>query len=388
MCKNAQIFSLLVLLVLFMAACGQIDEIAGQVSQWGSDGNLVGIIFKNGVECLGEEAQPLPSDVIYVSPEGDDTQPGTRDLPLGTLSTALCNLRPGQTLEIFPGEYHESVILGAFGDSSKPIIIRAHTEGASHPILDGESTRTMGMALVESTNIIIQGLEFRNYTDEGLLILDGSGISILNNSFTANGRASIDPDHDGEGFGVNVLGAENILVEGNLVMDNGPNQARREAYTLGTGINTFGNHNVIIRDNTVYNTIGGGILIEDSFDVLVENNRIERNELDANGGYWDGGIWVDGGHNITLRNNQIADNHGPGIVLSDEDVQYPGESFGYIVEENVLSGNIVGISIWNWGQCPIEDEKIIRLNDNRFSGNEEGDTWCVEWECGEGQPCN
>ena len=366
---------MLLLVMVFTPACN-------------GDGGLVGIHFKNGAECLGEEAQPLPGEVIFVSPEGDDNNPGTIDAPLGTLAMAMCNLRPGQILEILPGEYRESVILGEFGDSNNPIIIRAHTDGVSRPILEGESKRTMGIALVESENIIIEGLEFRNYTDEGLLVLLGSDITIRDNKFFANGRASTDPDHDGEGFGVNVLGAQNILIEGNESAENGPNQERWEDFTLGTGINTYGNTRVIIRGNYVHETVGGGILVEDSVDILVENNRIENNELDANGDYWDGGIWVDGGHTITLRGNQIANNRGPGIVLSDEDVQYPGESYGYAVENNMLSDNMVGISIWNWGQCPVLDENIIRLKDNQFEGNTEGEFWCEAWECGEGQPCD
>lgn len=351
-----------------------------------SDGNLVGIIFRNGVECLGEEAQPMPGDVVYVSIEGDDTNPGTETAPLGTLAFALCNLEPGQTLQVMPGIYKESVIMGAFGGSSAPIVIRAHPGGDNKPVLDGESIRTMGIALVESTNIIVKGLEFKNYTDEGLLILEGSDFIIRDNKFSANGRASINPDNDEEGYGVNVLGASNVLIEGNESVDNGPNQERWENFALGTGINTYGNHEVIIRDNYIHGTTGGGILVEDSFHVLVENNRIEENQLDANGDYWDGGIWVDGGQNIRLRGNTIRNHNGPGIVLSDEDVQYPGASYGYVLENNQISNNLVGIWMWNWGICPVE-ENIIKLMNNQLEDNDEGETWCTDWECGEGKAC-
>jgi parallel beta-helix repeat protein len=371
-------------ILLFLSACSTTNGVANLWVR--SDGNLVGIIFKNGVECLGEDAQPLPDRFIYVSPEGDDSNPGTETAPLGTLAFALCNLEPGQTLNVMTGTYKESIIMGAFGNSTLPIVIRAHPNGDSLPVLDGESSRTMGIALVESTNITIQGLEFKNYTDEGLLILEGSDFTIRNNLFRANGRASIDPDHDDEGFGVNVLGARNVLIEGNESVNNGPNQERWENFALGTGINTYENRDVIIRDNFIHGTIGGGILVEDSFHVLVENNLIQNNQLDANADYWDGGIWVDGGQDITLRNNQIYDHNGPGIVLSDEDVQYPQASFGFVVENNLISGNLVGMFIWNWGQCPVE-ESIIRLSENQLESNHDGEYWCVEWECGEGQPC-
>ncbi|MBL7163433.1 MAG: right-handed parallel beta-helix repeat-containing protein [Anaerolineales bacterium] len=377
-------FSVMLIFPLLLAACDTANDVWASVSK--SDGNLVGIIFQNGVECLGEEAQPKEGDVLYVSFEGDDSNPGTETAPLGTLAYAICNLVPGQTLNIAPGVYQESIIMGAFGNSSAPIVIRANPGEDSRPVLEGESTRTIGIALVESTNIIVEGLEFSNYLDEGLLILEGSDFIIRDNKFTANGRASVDPDHDEEGFGVNVLGAKDVLIEGNEAADNGPNQERWENFALGTGINTYGNSNVIIRDNYIHGTTGGGILVEDSDNVLVENNRIEDNQLDANGDYWDGGIWVDGGRDITLRGNQITNNNGPGIVLSDEDVQYPGASHGYVVENNQISGNLVGISMWNWGMCPVE-ESIIQLKDNQLDGNDDGETWCVDWECGVGEPC-
>ncbi len=372
------------LLSFALFSCESVGEVWAQKVT--SDGDLVGIVFQNGVECLGEDAQPKQGDVLYLSSEGDDSNPGTDSAPLGTLAYALCNLVPGQTLNIAPGFYQESVIMGAFGDSRAPIVIRALLEGDERPVLEGESTRSIGIALVESTNIIVEGLELRNYLDEGLLILEGSDFIIRDNKFTANGRASVDPDLDEEGFGINVLGANEVLIEGNQASDNGPNQERWENYALGTGINTYGNRNVIIRDNYVHGTIGGGILVEDSENVLVENNRIEENQLDANGDYWDGGIWVDGGANITLQGNQISNHNGPGIVLSDEDVQYPEASYGYVVKNNKITRNLVGIWMWNWGMCPVE-ESIVSLQQNQLDGNDDGETWCTDWECGVGEAC-
>ncbi|NOY99297.1 MAG: hypothetical protein GXP40_08890 [Chloroflexi bacterium] len=350
-------------------------------------GGEIGIPFRNGVECLGEEAQPVPGDSVYVSPTGNDSHSGgTAAAPLGTLAYALCNLRPGQTLYVLPGRYRESVVMGIFGDQDMPITIRGVLEGGRRPVLDGESTRTMGIALVESTNIVVENLEFRGYTDEGLYILAGSNFTIRDNLFAANGRASIDPDADGEGFGVNVEGASQVLIENNEAARNGPNAERWQAFTLGTGINTFELRDSVVRGNYVHDTTGGGILVEDGTNVLVEDNRIENNELDANGDYWDGGIWVDGGQHITLRGNVITGNHGPGITMSDEEAGYPASSFGYIVEDNVISGNLVGVFVWNWGQCPAP-ENAVRFVDNQIEGNAEDDAWCEEWMCGVEQAC-
>lgn len=339
----------------------------------------VGILFRGGTECLGEDATPLPGDVVYVAPGGNDQNSGaTPDAPLRTLAYALCSVRPGQTVRILPGTYPESVVLGLFGNAQLPIRIQGVTDSGQRPVLDGGGIRTMGIALVESTNIVVENLEFQNFTDEGLLALAGSDIGIRNNRFHDNGRASIDPDFDGEGFGLMLAGTRRATIEDNAVYNNGPAEDRVRQAILGTGINTFELRDAVIRNNHSHDNTGGGILVEDSHNVLVEGNRIEGNELDAADDYWDGAIWVDGGTNVTVRQNTITDNHGPGLQISDEDLQFPKASFGYLVEGNSITDNLFGLYLWNFGRCPFPAPEILTLKDNRIENNSEKDIWCVE----------
>lgn len=356
---------------------------------FGEPDTLVGIEFQNGVECLGEEAQPVGGDDVYVSPAGDDTNAGTSvAAPFATLGYALCNLQPGQTLHVLPGIYKESVILGVFGTADAPIAIVGEPEGDRLPVLDGEGQRSYGIALVESVNVSVENLEFRNFNDAGLYVLTGADITIRNNRFMDNGRASIEPDSEGEGFGVNVDGTARVVIEGNEAAGNGPNEERVARYILGTGINTFELRDAVIRGNYSHDNIGGGILVEDSETVLVEDNRVADNELDANGDYWDGGIWVDGGRDVVLRANTIMGNHGPGIEISDEDVQYPAASVGYVLAANQVTDNLYGVYVWNFGQCPLPPEDALRLEGNTIEGNTDQDWLCDEWGCGEGQACD
>jgi parallel beta-helix repeat protein len=368
---------LLVEMMIFTSGCN------------GEGEGLVGILSHGGTECLGEEAQPIEGDTVYVSPDGDDGNLGnTPDAPFLTLSRALCNLRPGQTVHIMPGIYRESVILGGFGSGDAVMIIKGVTMGDQWPVLDGEGELTIGLALVECTNIVVESIEFRNYTDEGLFALLGSDLTIQSNRFIANGRASIDPDVEGEGFGVRIEGTIDVSIVNNEVAENGPSDERVKRGILGTGIDTYELREGMIRDNYVHDNIGGGILVENGDDVLVVDNWVDRNELDAGGEYWDGAIWVDGGHNITLRNNVITNNHGPGIQISDEDVQYPDASFGYVVEENRITGNLYGIYLWNFGVCPSPGSEIISFMENTTEGNIESDSWCEEWPCGSHKSCD
>ncbi len=375
------------LILAMMLTAGLAVGCESDSGSWINSGEI-GLPFRDGVECLGEEAQPRQGDVLFVSPEGDDAYPGdSRQRPLKTLASALCNLRPGQTLQILPGTYRESVIMGAFGRGDQPMINQGVDALDQKPVLDGENKRTMGIALVESTNIVVANLEFRNYTDEGLQILTGSEITIKDNLFIANGRASIDPDAEGEGFGVNVDGTQGVQIIGNEAMENGPAPDRVQRGILGTGINTYEIRDAIIRDNYSHNNIGGGLLVEDSVNVTVEANRIHQNELDAGGEYWDGGIWVDGGREVVVRDNIITDNHGPGLEVSDEDVQYPNASFGYVFERNEIRGNLFGIYLFNFGQCPFPNEDVAKFIDNIFEDNLRQTIVCEEWACGEGKVC-
>ncbi len=362
--RYPQILLLMVIIVL-IAGCN-------------SDGGLVGIPFKNGVECLGEEAQPIAAPIVYVFADAD------AGAPFPTAAQALCNVSPGQTVRIAAGTYPESVVMGLFGGDA-PIIIQGVPDAQGNlPVFDGEGRRSMGLALVESTNIVVENIEFRNYTDEGLYVLTGADITLRRNRFIENGRFSADPDIDGEGFGVRVEGTQNAVIEDNEAAGNGPAAKRVAQGTLGMGIDTYGLKNSVIRRNHTHHNIGGGILVEDSESVMVEANKIDHNRLDANGDYWDGGIWLDGGHSITLKNNIITENEGPGLQISNEDNQEP---YGYVVAGNIITGNYFGLYLWNFGTVDLPPENIVRFADNTIENNTRQDFRIVDWECPPSDPC-
>lgn len=97
---------------------------------------------------------PIGSDLpstFFVSPEGDDAAPGTREQPWQTLARATAALLPGQTLELLNGDYEVETTgllkldcAGAphRGKASAPITVRAanergavlHGDGAAVPL--------------------------------------------------------------------------------------------------------------------------------------------------------------------------------------------------------------------------------------------------------------
>ena len=218
-------------------------------------------------------------------------------------------------------------------------------------------------------HVTFEHLTLRDYTDIGLVVMLSDHITVNNVTVHDNGFA---PTIGWvEGYGMHLDESSNLRIENNDVYRNGPSP--RPFNTAGTSINGYGMRQSVIRNNRSYANNGGGILVEDLIDILVESNQITDNDLDVSADdWWDGGIWLDGGRDVTLRGNIIQNNLGPGIEVSDEDIQRPA---GYVLEGNVSTGNYFGIYIWNFGTTEFPPEDVMRLSGNDFSGNSRQDIW-------------
>lgn len=336
------------------------------------DGNEIeegGILWIN---CGGSN---VDTTTFFVSVNGNDQNNGLSNTSaFRTIAKALSSVRPGGKVKITEGTYSECIGIELCGSANSSITI----EGDSGlTILDGYNQKTMAFFCTACNNLIFSNLKIQNYTDIGLGVELSSNIEIENLEIYHNGTAVQLKEWELEGYGIHVETSQNVEIMNNIVYENGPDPQIIPAYMMGTGINTYGNTNVVIRNNKSYRNTGGGILVEDSFDVVVEDNDVYENDLDASiDGWWDGGLWLDGGGNVIVRNNNFHDNLGPGIEVSDEDKQSPK---GYILENNLSNNNYYGIFIWNFGTNDWPDSTIIKNINNDFSGNSVKDVWIVDW---------
>ena len=235
---------------------------------------------------------------LYVSPTGDDAADGRApDTAVRSIATALGRVRPGETVRVLAGVYHESITTTLRGTPAARITVTGEWGRA---ILTGERQLPTGIWCDECAHVTFRNLEFRDYTDVGLLAVLSDDIRISNLSVHDNGFA---PTISWvEGYGLHLDESSRLTVENNQVFRNGPNP--RPWNMAGTGINGHAMRQSVIRNNWSYNNAGGGILVEDSVEVLVEGNRIYGNDLDVSADeWWDGGIWLDGGRDVTLRSN-------------------------------------------------------------------------------------
>lgn len=342
---------------------------------------VVGGDGTNGNETGDNGSGTDPSvTMFFVSPTGDDTSGGpSPDSPLRTIGRAAALAGPGDTIAILPGTYQEAIKMEDVGDASAPITIRAEGGVA---VLDGGRDLDVGFWCDNCVNFVIDGIEFRNYTDAGVLIVSSRNITLRN--LTVHGNGFEAKMEEIEGYGIVADDSSDILIENNEVFENGP-QPQVLGRWLGTGIDAFAITDSIIRNNNSHDNIGGGLLVEDSINVLVEGNTITGNELDATvEDWWDGAIWVDGGRDITLRNNTITGNNGPGVEISDEDNRQPS---GYVLEGNTIRENKFGLYIWNFGTNELPPDNILTLIDNDISDNTDLKFWIVDWECPPEAPC-
>jgi hypothetical protein len=254
---------------------------------------------------------PVPTDgsAFFVSPTGSDEAPGTSDAPWQTLSHALVQLAPGQTLLVRGGTYREQIrdIRIRPGEPTAPVVVRA---------APGERPLVKGLLyLVRPSYWLIDGINVtwddeRNESDNHMVkLIDGVGWTWQNSELW--GAASL----------------SNILIVGNR-------QGEPADWTL--------------RNNCIHDTIPTNDDSEDSNVYIGDMRRagpglVERNLIfrAANGRNIKLGAGSsepdDGPTGVTVRYNTLYSAIVPIVVA--------GGARDIVIEHNVLGGGSSGYLI-------------------------------------------
>lgn len=121
--------------------------------------------------------------VVYVSPQGDDGNPGTKALPVRSIQRGVHLANRGGLIEILPGNYRESIDIPR-QDTALPLIIRAENKN-DIPIISGSepSSRLSWELCTDTTcrNILAAARPFTYVTtipwDEAPTMLTYKGIN-------------------------------------------------------------------------------------------------------------------------------------------------------------------------------------------------------------------
>jgi len=264
-------------------------------------------------------------NVYYVSPTGNDANPGTAFAPFKTFAKANSILTAGSTLNIYAGIYNEQLKISKSGTSSARLTVMPvggavviDLKNAASPAVNIQSSYvTLNNLDVKGSSDIcvrltgkylrVSGLNVHECPGHGIYTI-GQQIEITNNTVY---RAALSNQarnlSGGWASGIKVgLAGDDILINNNKVYNN-----------YGEGIAATRGSNVVIRSNTVYDNFSVNIYVDNSFNVLAERNLVtchansgfERNGSPATGigmgeeFYTNWGAKLD---RVTITNNIVA----------------------------------------------------------------------------------
>jgi pectate lyase-like protein len=253
------------------------------------------------------DASGLARSTFYVSPLGSDTNPGTSDAPFGSIAFALGRLRPGDTLYVRGGTYHEKVKVKARpGRKGARVLVSAYP--GERPVIEGQlwigyptywtidginvtwasdNPNEPMVRLYGGTRWVLQNAEIWGaHSTSGLHIDDGPSDVLgwwkvrnncIHDTYATNG---INQDHnlyiDDMAESPNPSG----LIKRNLLF----NATNGRGIKLGPGDTGGGPVNVVVRHNTIYNSVQNISLSRDAANVrLFRNLLVNASEANIRG---------------------------------------------------------------------------------------------------------
>lgn len=243
---------------------------------------------------------PVAADgrILYVAPNGSDANPGSYAEPFATLEAAMNAMNPGDLLYVRGGLYR-SAGTGRGISQKKGTVDKWFTVlnyPGETPVFDGEwyGDATIGMLFDSCAYWHIEGLEFRNYTQDAVYLRNGCDhFEIVNMKLhdvtsLVHGASAYD--------GIVVIGSTNVLIEGCEIWNIGYARDLGSMLDHGVYVST-GSSNVTVR-GCYFHEIpsGSGVQFnhEPVHDGLVENNLFVNTAL---------GTVLSQCYNVTVKNN-------------------------------------------------------------------------------------
>ncbi|MGC8965013.1 MAG: hypothetical protein ACP5KI_06590, partial [Brevinematia bacterium] len=255
---------------------------------------------------------------VYVSPKGNDNNPGTKDLPFKTIEVAIDKgvifgvnvvkaaqgtYTPGSGLNTgFSGvaiKHHNIKLIGGYDENFTSI--------TGYSILDGQNKIQAIIEVREVTNTTIENFIVMGATNREKAEKNGGGIYLNKSDYSTIKNIISSNNNVGNGAGICVIGSYNKVLNSKLLNNKGEN---------GSGIFVIGNYNQIssLTSQSNTSTIWGGNYISGI------SNTINNSEISYNSAREGGGIYIDKGiANQILDssiNNNNAQNSGGGIFVN------------------------------------------------------------------------
>ncbi|MCC2248528.1 MAG: right-handed parallel beta-helix repeat-containing protein [Bacillota bacterium] len=337
---------------------------------------------------ISNSANAGQEKVIYVSINGNDQNDGTKLKPFRTLNKAATKASAGTTVFIRKGTYNEKLVVKHSGTKTKPITFKAYKNEkvvvSGKDLKDAEENTSLvtinNKNYVTVSGLIIQDLtsNVTNETVMGIYVTGSSSHITLENNHVQRIETHA---NDGNGHGIAVYGTSpmvDINILNNTVEDL--KLGSSESIVLNGNINGFKiEHNLVRRnDNIGIDIIGYEGISNDKKNDYARNGFIKNNQVYDISSYGNpsygedysaGGIYVDGGKNITIEKNTI--------YHCDIGIEATSEHAGKYAEHITIRNNIIyenyytGISIGGYDKerggtkNSIISKNIIYRNDTK-----------------------
>lgn len=302
--------------------------------------------------CISLEP-PVDPRALYVTPAGNDNNPGTERAPLQTIAAAASRAVPGSTVHVAPGTYRENVKSMKSGTAAAPIRYVSTVKWGAKLI--GAGTEAVWENRGE--HVEIAGFDVSGSGRNGILNY-GSWVRVINNrvhDLAVSGGCS---GNGGGGIVFTNYQASDGEISGNLVHDIGMPGACPGVQGI-----YYSNLRGKIYNNIVYRASAWGIHLWHAADkVVVANNTVFANGSAVIGG----GIVVGTGDapgNVVMTDTKVINNivvHNPRASIKQ--YCYPGDACigaDNLVAHNVVFGNgrkiemLVGKDIGTISQDPL-----------------------------------
>jgi parallel beta-helix repeat protein len=290
----------------------------------------------------------------FVSPIGNDTNPGTEAKPWRTMNKAAKTLVAGDTVYVRAGTYTEAVNIAVSGTADKPISVMAYP--GEQPVIDGNfqlNGNSNPLVYLKGNWIRFSGFEVKNSTYMGIEMWGQH--DVVDHVFV----------HHHMNKGIWVEGDYGTVTDSQLwqnAYDNLNNQLGEGSAALATARDKVDGTTdyAILRNNVVWENWGIGIDSYESNGTLIENNIVHDNAI--------GNIYVSDATNVICKGNFVymtpgsatyGKNSNFGIMLGDE--KYTPASANIQVINNIAYGNSWNF-LWSHVRTPDGMHNVLIAN--------------------------
>lgn len=347
----------------------------------------------------------ISANTYYVSPSGNDANPGTLSQPWKTIQKCLNTVHPGDTCQVMGGTYSEALVLKTSGTASARITVKTYNSqivtvnsGASKSLV---TTGNMGYYTIDGIRFISTAsgtsntdvsINFSyNFWGDGVFGEKGNDGFILRNCYVEGAIYFYGSDNLVENCEINGMNRKwaNAIIErsqpseNNIFRNNTMHDfSQRGAWSLQ------GTDNSLWEGNTIYNTGLGGMDCDGAGYPVTKCKMVNNIIHDING---EGvGIFLENAFNSLLEGNTIYNvlqgveiiNYGTPIANQE----YRNKSINTIIRNNLLydisgegiacKGTLGGKLLGN----TIKNTKQSRGFWGAITLGKYGDFFCTNWE--------